>query len=390
MVTGFDDTVGEAGRLFEKRFGRRPRFAASAPGRVNLIGEHTDYNDGYVLPMAIDRWAVVVADRAAAGGPSTLCGPDLGEEVTVDVTGPLAPRPGGAGSFANYLLGVIDQFKGGHEIPNLDLLLTSSVPLGAGLASSAAVEVATGVLLQQVLGVDLGPLELALLCQRAEHAFPGTPCGLMDMFVATHAEPGHALLIDCRTRRSRPVPMPQRVSVLIADTGVRHELAEGAYADRRRTCAEAARKLGVPALRDALAGGLAASKLDDVHRRRARHVIDENQRTLVAAAALATGDLEALGEVMFDGHASLRDLFEVSCPELDVLVEAAAALRGDGGVIGARMTGAGFGGCVVVLGRPETTTRVAETLRRRFAERFGRRPECFAVTAAGGARTITL
>jgi galactokinase len=377
--------VKEAIAGFESRFGRKPRWAAAAPGRVNLIGEHTDYNDGYVLPLAIDRHVVLAADPAA-GGETTLRALDLDEEASADLTGKLRPQPG---SFSSYLLGVADQFAARHDLPNLDLAVTGNVPIGAGLASSAAVEVAMATLLQQVTGSDLDPLELALLCQRAEHEFAGTPCGIMDMFVATHARAGQALLLDCRSMRPRPVPL-EGLSILIADTTVRRELAGSAYADRRRTCTEAAGRLGVASLRDAHVGLLAEAGLGDEQLRCARHVMDENQRTLLAAAALTTGDLEALGELMFDSHESLRDLYGVSCAELDALVEAAAALRGDGGVIGARMTGAGFGGCAVVACRPGAAAGVARELERQFAERFGHAPACFKVTAAGAGETVDL
>lgn len=369
---------------FEQRFGRPPRFAAAAPGRVNLIGGHTDYNDGFVLPIAIDRSVTVAADYAA--GVSTLCAIDLGESVMVDLTAPLAPVPE---RFANYLLGVAAGFARRHALPNLDVAVAGNVPIGAGLGSSAAVEVAFATLLRELTGSGIDPTGLAELCRRGEHEFAGTPCGIMDMLVATLARPGHALLIDCRVPTTRPIPMPDDLAVLVADTTIRHDLADGAYADRRRRCADAAAALGVGALRDADAGRLAEATLDDDATRAARHVIDENQRVLLAAAALATGDLDALGELMFDSHASLRDLLEVSCAELDTLVEIAAGLRGAaGGVIGARMTGGGFGGCVVVLCRPNALERVSAALQRGYGERFGASPVCFAVTAAGPARSI--
>jgi galactokinase len=391
--------VEKAVAAFEGRFGRRPRWAAAAPGRVNLIGEHTDYNDGYVLPMAIDRHVVIAADVAAVS-ETTLRAIDLDEEATADLTGKLRPQPG---SFSNYLLGVADQFAARHDLPNLDLVVTGSVPVGAGLASSATgsvpvgaglassatVEVAMATLLQQVTGSKLEALDLALLCQRAEHEFAGTPCGIMDMFIATHAREGRALLIDCRSMQARPIPLGH-VSILIADTTVRRELAESAYADRRRGCTEAAGRLGVASLRDANVGLLAGAGLDDGQARCARHVVDENQRTLLSAAALTTGDFLALGELMFDSHASLRDLYRVSCPQLDALVEAAAEMAGEGGVIGARMTGGGFGGCVVVACRPGAAGDVSRELDRRFAERFGHRPACFTVMPVGAAKAVKI
>ncbi len=381
-----DPLVASAEAAFVRRFGRKPRFAAAAPGRVNLIGEHTDYNEGFVLPMAIDRRAVIVGDRAARDR-STFWSVDLDQVAEADLTAQLAPQPRG---FANYLLGVADQWNAaGYRLPNLDVVIQSSVPIGAGLASSAAVEVAFAHLLQQVTGAAMSPLDLALLCRRAEHSFPGTPCGIMDMLVATHARPGHAMLIDCRSNQVQaiPLPPPDRASFLIADTGVRHDLADGAYAERRGRCAAAASRLGLPSLRDARRGMPAAGSMPAAELAAALHVLAENERTLVAAAAIATGDLEALGALMFDSHESLRDLLDVSCPELDVLVEAAAALRG-AGVYGARMTGAGMGGCAVVLCRPDALDQVTAALERATRDRFVRAADCFAVAPSGPAGGI--
>jgi galactokinase len=381
-----DPLIASAEAAFVRRFGRKPRYAAAAPGRVNLIGEHTDYNEGFVLPMAIDRRAVIVADRAARER-STFWSVDLDQVAEADLTATLVPQPRG---FGNYLLGVADQWSAaGYRLPNLDVAIHSSVPIGAGLASSAAVEVAFAHLLQEVSGAAMSPLDMALTCLRAEHAFPGTPCGIMDMLVATHARSGHALLIDCQSNRAREIPLPprDRAAFLIADTGIRHDLADGAYAERRARCAAAAKRLGLPSLRHARPGMLAGRSMPAAELAAARHVLAENERTLVAAAALATGDLEAIGALMFDSHESLRDLMEVSCPELDALVEAAAALCG-AGVFGARMTGAGMGGCAVVLCRPDALERVTAALEHAFRGRFGRTADCFAVAPSGRAGAI--
>ncbi|MCH8151994.1 MAG: galactokinase [Planctomycetes bacterium] len=384
-----DRQLSEAVEAFADRFGRPPRFAAAAPGRVNLIGEHTDYNDGYVLPMAIDRWTVILADRSSHR-QSTLWAIDLDELIAVDLTAPLSPV---AGSFANYLLGVVDQFTArGHSVPNLDLAVTSTIPMGAGLASSAAIEVAMATVLEQMTGVQIDRLEKALLCRKAEHTFPGTPCGIMDMFIATLAQPNHALLIDCQSKTAEPISLPpaDQITVLIADTNVRHALASSAYAARRFTCRQAAAKLGVNSLREADLGMLATAQLSEHQRHCARHVICESQRVLLAAAALKTNDLDALGELMFDSHASLRDLYEVSCPELDTLVDAASELRAQGGVIGARMTGGGFGGCAVVVCRTGAVEKVSHRLQRQFAKRFGRPPMIFSSTPAGPAHLLRI
>ena len=382
-----DGQLAAAGRAFAARFGRPPRFAASAPGRVNLIGEHTDYNDGFVLPIAIDRQAVIVADTTGAPD-STLLAMDVNEAAQADLSRPLTPRE--EPRWVNYLLGVGHQFlQRGRALPNLDLAFTSTVPIGAGLSSSAALEVAMATLLEQILGGQLDPVDKALLCQRAEHAFPGTPCGIMDMFIATMARPDHALLIDCRSNDARPIrmPPPEQAALLIADTGVQHELAAGIYAARRATCEQAAARLGLAALRDATAEMLEDAGLTQIEHQRAVHVVRENERTLRAAQLLEAGDVETFGELMFQSHASLRYLYEVSCPELDTLIDAARALRDEGlGVYGARMTGGGFGGCAIVLCHPEAIEATAHRLGSLYAAAHGREPAMFSTRAAGPAK----
>jgi galactokinase len=389
-ATSFDELIGRALAKFFARFGARPRFAAAAPGRINLIGEHTDYNDGFVLPMAIDRWAVIVADFAP-NNQSVFVAADLAREFTLDLRTPLAPSPT-LNAWVNHLTGVVHQFKNrGTEAPNLNLLLTSTVPIGAGLASSAAIEVAMATLIEQITGSRCDPLERAKLCQRAEHEFVGTPCGIMDMLVACAAVEGAAMFIDCRSLQITTVPLPPfgEASVLIVDTGVRHDLAAGMYAQRRCECAEAARQLGVRFLRDATAALLAASALPDVLLHRATHVVTENMRTVLAAAALRTGDLEQLGDLMFASHESLSRLFEVSCAELDLIVEAAGELRGEG-VFGARMTGGGFGGCAIVLCRSGRAADIQVNVCDRFQRQFERSPATFVVRAVGSATPVAL
>ncbi len=393
-MTPLDQLVAEAVEAFTSRFGRPPRFGAAAPGRVNLIGEHTDYNNGFVLPMAIDRWAIVVTDLTPRH-ESTIWAIDLKEIAQWDLTAPLVPVDA---HFANYVLGVVDQFaKLGHTVPNLDVAVTSTVPIGAGLAGSAAIEVATATLLAQVVGAKLDPIEKALLCQRAEHTFPGTPCGIMDMFIATGAQPNHALLIDCQSNSAEPIPLPpaDSVTVLIANTNVRHDLAASAYAARRESCRSAAAKLGLSTLREAatemgISPIFAGRGLTDRESRCAEHVVCENERVRSAAAALGSGEIETVGGLMFDSHASLRDLYDVSCPELDLLVEVAAQMRSDGSVFGARMTGGGFGGCAVLLCRADAVTTVSDALVHRFSSRFTRPATLFTVAAVGASSAFTL
>ncbi len=390
----FDRQLLEAVAAFASRFGRPPRFGAAAPGRVNLIGEHTDYNEGFVLPMAIDRWAIVVADLTPADN-STFWAIDLDEIARCDLSTPLVAVDA---HFANYLLGVVDQFaKLGHTVPNLDVAITSTVPIGAGLASSGAIEVAMATLLENVVGTSLEPIDKALLCQRAEHAFPGTPCGIMDMFIATLARPSHALLIDCQSNTAQPIPLPpaDSVAMLIANTNVQHELAQSEYAARRRTCQESATILGLPTLRDATGkmGTVPIFQergLTDLQARCAKHVVAENQRVLATVRAFKSGDLATVGRLMFESHASLRDLYQVSCAELDALVDAANEMQGDGGVIGARMTGGGFGGCALVMCRADRVTTVSDELADRFSSRFARPATLFTVAAVGASRTLPI
>lgn len=380
------NTVG----AFRRRFGRPPVFAAVAPGRINIIGEHTDYSQGFALPMAIDRQTVIVADHAADASTSTLWAIDLDEVYHADFTRSLKPQGGHA---SDYVLGIAQQFIArGQQLPNLDLAVASTIPPGAGLSSSASVEVAFATLLEQVMHVRLSPLEKAMLCQQAEHDFPGTPCGIMDMYIISSAVPGHAMLLDCRSNQGQHVPLPPQshAAILVIDTRKKHALASGEYAQRRAACERAAQILEVAALRDATIDMLNHNDLSNEDRRKVLHVLAENSRTILAATALASGDLEQLGELMFASHDSLRDLFEVSCDELDILVDAARELRGDKGVYGARMTGGGFGGCVIAICRTEQLRSVQQHLAAAFEQAFGRPCGMFTTTASGAARTVDL
>ncbi len=385
-------------RLFRGRFGRPPEVAASAPGRINLIGEHTDYNEGFVLPIAIERRTTIAAAWSRDPSRSTLVAVDLGQEVVVDLRKALKPIPRGhADFFANYLLGVVEQFRRiDRAIPNLDLLVRSTVPLGAGLSSSASVEVAMATLIEFVTRRPLEPLEKAFLCQRAEHEFPGTPCGIMDMYASVMAQRGHALLIDCRTYESTHIPLPESdaMTLLVVETGVKHDLAAGEYAARRASCEAAAKTLGASTLRDATMAMLDEAKsrgeISEVEECRAAHVVMENVRTLRAANALRNGHLEDFCNAMFESHTSLRTLYEVSCPELDLIVDEAHALREHTGdaLLGARMTGGGFGGCAIVFCRTAAADAIATVIRARFKEAFGRKPLIFRTAAADGAARI--
>jgi galactokinase len=385
-----------ASRAFARTYGRAPQWVALAPGRVNIIGEHTDYNDGFVLPMTIERYtSVVAAPRAASPGEGDnarrlrVHSSEMAE--TVDV--PLDRRVArGASPWANYVRGVLHGLEErGARIPSLDMSIVSDVPLGGGLSSSAALEVATAALLELASGTALTPLERALLCQKAEHQFAGVPCGLMDQLVVTLGDERGPLLIDCRSREARVVPfLDKEMVVLVSNTNVKHTLVDGAYAQRREECASAARVLGIASLRDATTHAIEAREkaLGPTLYRRARHVVTENARTLAAAAALETGRLDGLGPLLYESHRSLKEDYEVSCVELDIVVDAARALGETAGVLGARMTGGGFGGCTVTLVRAREADSVARALRHQYESRTGRSLDTFVTRPARGVHSF--
>lgn len=396
-MVSLDGLVERAVRLFEAHYGRTPRWVAAAPGRVNLIGEHTDYNEGFVLPMAIERYTVLAADRPVADEPAAerpavrLVSDAVDGSVVFEVQGGDVPK-GPKGDWSNYVRGVVAGFVERGVSPGaLDVAVVSSVPLGGGLSSSAALEVAAATLLEAVTGASLAPLEKALLCQQAEHSYAGVPCGIMDQFTAAFGQPEHLLLIDCRTNEATPVPLSDPgVTVLIVNSNVKHELTGGEYAQRRAQCESAARVLGVRALRDATLDQLEAARdrLSEVEFRRARHVITENQRTLAAADALRRGDWSEVGRLMYASHESLRNDYEVSCDELDLLVQTAQDIGPDGGVLGSRMTGGGFGGCTVTLVRTERVAEVAERIAETYQRERGIEPTAFASRPARGAHVV--
>ena len=377
-----------AAASFAQRFGRAPRFAAAAPGRVNLIGEHTDYSDGFVLPMAIQRQTVIVADRAD-GNRATVISREMDEQAAFTVDPALAA---GDPPWANYVKGVVAGGLGkGLDPGGFDAVIDSTVPVGGGLSSSAALEVAAATLIEALTDTTLAPTDKAQLCQRAEHEFAGMPCGIMDQSIAVMGQADGAMLLDCRLLAVRHVPLADpQVAVLIVNSNVRHELTGSEYADRRRQCEQAAAALDVKALRDATLPMLTASekRLDPVTYRRAQHVITENRRVLDAADALVAGDWRALGQLMYASHFSLRDDFQVSCPELDLLVDLAAALGESRGVFGSRMTGGGFGGCTVSIVATNAIASVVQHISRDYVRQTGIEPTAFATRPAAGARIL--
>jgi galactokinase len=369
---------------FRRRFGRPARLVAEAPGRVNLIGEHTDYNEGHVLPLAIDR---TVAAAAAPGGQGMRAySLDYDEE---DSFSPADVRPLPEGGWRNYVRGVVRALgEAVYVADGAELAISGDVPIGAGLSSSAALEVAVAGALAAVGGFSLTPADLAALARRAENDFVGVQCGPMDQLAAVFGQREQALLIDCRSLEVEPVALglaERRVAIVIVDSGVRRVLGESPYNERRAECAAAAAALGVRALRDVTPEGLEARRdeLPPVLYRRARHVVSEERRVEAAAGALRSGELEALGRLLYESQWSLRDDFQASCAELDLLVEAAAHVEG---VLGARLTGAGFGGCTLNLVREEALDDLPRRLLEPYRERTGLTAEMHIVRASDGLR----
>jgi galactokinase len=348
-----------------------------APGRVNLIGDHTDYHDGLVLPLAVDRDCMIAA-RSRDDGRVTVHSAELSGVVDIAADGGDEPRTVEP-VWGRYVAGIVRTLADAGRAPaGLDAALSSSVPVGSGLSSSAALEVAVALALGEAAGFALPAADLARACQRGEQLATGVPSGVMDQLVALLGQAGHALLLDCRTLAAEPIVLPDALAVLVVHSGLPRALAGSAYADRRADGERVAARLGVPALRDAA--------LDEVRDEpRARHVVTENERVLRFAAALRAGDAATLGSLLLASHASLRDDYEVSTPELDVLVD----LLVEHGAIGARLTGAGFGGCVVALVPRSRVGDVARKTAVRYRSATGLDGDAFEVRAVDGAGPLT-
>ena len=362
----------------------------TAPGRVNLIGEHTDYNDGFVLPFAIER-STLVAGAVRDDFKIVVRSLNLDAAAEIDLSREGSPSK----AWTDYVEGVARALvRRGVAVSGADLLIDSDVPAGAGLSSSAALKMSVGLALSRLAGGDVDRTVLALAGQEAEHRWVGTMCGIMDQMVVSRGRRDHALLIDCRTLDARPVPLVLGgYVILVCDSGVKHELATSGYNERRRACEEGAAMLSkarpIKALRDVSEEEFARREheLPEPIRRRCRHVVGENQRTTDAAEALAAGDLARVGALMNASHASLRDDYEVSCSELDLLVETAQA---QAGVLGARMTGGGFGGCTVNLVESARVPALEAALGAAYERTVGRRPVTFITRATDGARELSL
>jgi galactokinase len=350
---------------FQSRFGHVPSVVAAAPGRVNLIGEHVDYNHGFVLPMAIERYVIIAV--APSSDPSqehaAFYSSDMQESIDVPIGASFGPTCSGWG---RYIEGVIAGFvSGGCSVPPLNAVIGSNVPHGGGLSSSAALEVATATMLEGITGQQLEPLEKAILCQHAEHNFAGMPCGIMDQVSSVFGMPGELMLLDCISQEIQTVPFhEENVSVLITNSNIKHELAGGEYAERRRQCESAFEKLGLLSWRDVTLTDLdsARSRLTNDELACGRHVVTEIARTLDAAEAFADGQWALVGELMYSSHESLQKDFRVSCAELDALVRIAREIGPEDGVYGSRMTGGGFGGCSVTLVRSDRAKAVRERI----------------------------
>ncbi len=379
--------ISRVERCFEDEFGYRPSHLVQAPGRVNLIGEHTDYNDGFVLPCAINKNIVVAAasrsDRIIRvksvdfdDEPDEF---DLTEDIVFD-----RDR-----LWVNYVRGSMNVLKGrGYLFAGADIAVSGNVPQGAGLSSSAALEVVIGQTIKELNHLDIDKIEIAKNGQQAESEFVGCNCGVMDQIVSVMGEADHALLVDCRSLEIRAVPMPQDSSLLIINSNKRRDLLDSEYNLRREQCERAARYFGVRALRDVGIEELelAASVLGDLVTRRARHVITENQRTLRAADALQAGDLSSMSRLMAASHASMRDDFEITVREIDLLVEIVSEVIGESG--GVRMTGGGFGGCVVSLLPTDGVDEVKAAVEQEYEKATGLKESIFVSRAAQGASLI--
>jgi galactokinase len=382
--------IDSASNQCKYRYGIVPPHIVAAPGRVNLIGEHIDYNDGFVLPMAIERYVVIAADTEenSATPVAKLFSADMNESVSIPLDTPLQP---GFQSWSAYIAGVIAGFqKRNIKIPSFNAVISSNLPLGAGLSSSAALEVAMATLLEAITGHTLEPAEKALLCQKAEHEFAGVPCGIMDQFSSVFGKQNELILLDCQSQKIEAIPfITDDVTILITNTNTHHELADGEYATRRSQCDSALEKLNQTSWREIKMEDLenTRAKLTEIEYRRAHHIITEIERTTQAAKAFAINDWTQVGKLMNASHRSLRNDFQVSCKELDILVE--LALEMSDSVYGSRMTGAGFGGSTVTLMKTDHAETVQNTLNEKYQEQTGLTPQSFITRPAQGAHIIT-
>ncbi|CAI1616194.1 galactokinase [Serratia plymuthica] len=371
--------------IFTERFGYAPALTIQAPGRVNLIGEHTDYNDGFVLPCAIDYQTVIAGARRDDRQIRVIAADYDGQLDQFSLDDPIVSHPDQL--WSDYVRGVIKHLQLRNvNFGGADLVIAGNVPQGAGLSSSASLEVAVGQVMQALYELPLDGVALALNGQEAENQFVGCNCGIMDQLISALGEQDHALLIDCRSLETRAVSVPENIAVVIINSNVKRGLVDSEYNTRREQCEAAARFFGVKALRDVSPELFfpIQHELDPIVAKRARHVITENDRTLAAADALAAGDMKLMGRLMAESHASMRDDFAITVPPIDQLVEIVKKVIGDRG--GVRMTGGGFGGCIVALMPQELVEQVRETVAREYPlQTNGLRETFYVCKASAGA-----
>lgn len=376
---------------FKRRYNCAPEWIVAAPGRVNLIGEHTDHNGGFVLPMAINRMTQIAAGRNRDATEPLIDAYSINLHES-DSFPASDRRLEPAGLWTDYVKGVLAEFLDRGVSPgSLNMVVWSDIPIGCGLSSSAALQVATARLLQQFDAGTVADAEVPGLCQVAEHKFTGVPVGIMDQFCIAKAREGCLVFLDCRSLQAEHVPFADpEVAVLIVNSHVSRELRSGAYAERRGQCIEACRIMGIDELRDATEQAVAAAsdKLGDVCYRRARHVTSENARTVQAVAAIRAQDWHQLGQLMYASHDSLATDFDVSCEELDILVDIARQVGIDGGVYGSRMTGGGFGGCTVSLIRRDSADMIIQRLQSGYCHATGIELTAYVATPCHGVRVL--
>ena len=376
MIAQVEDVVVHA---FTSRFGGRPRVFA-APGRINIIGEHTDYSEGLVMPAAIDRFCLAAMGK---NGSDTIRVLALGRQEEAEIT----PGFTRSGTWVDYVSGVRQSLRdAGIDVPGCDLVIHGNVPEGAGVSSSAALEVSTMLAMLACADITASPIDMALWAQSAESKYVGVPCGVMDQFISANGIAGHALILDCRSLTYERAPLPPDVAFLLVDSTVRHRLVDGGYAARRADCETAAERLGLRVLRDANPAMLAKSFISERVMRRARHVINENERVVATAKALVAADLSEVGRLMNQSHASLRDDFDVTCRETDILADIASQTSG---VYGARQMGGGFGGAVLALVDAYAVETASRTISDAYRAQTGISASSFVCGIGGGAREIT-
>lgn len=372
---------------FKKLYSGSPRVFR-APGRVNLIGEHTDYNEGFVFPMAIDRYTYVAISKRD-DRKFNIHSAGFKESIEIDLAS-AEPKK----HWSDYVVGVASILEGeGFSVAGADIYIDSNVPLGAGLSSSAAIEVSTAFALQRINNLEIDKLNLAKYCQRAENKFVGMNCGIMDQFISVHGKENNALFLDCRSLNYELVPIDvSKAGIVVCNTMIKHELGASEYNKRRKECetgvsAIKAKYINVNSLRDATKENLEAvkSEIDDIVFKRCKHVITEDERAALSISALKTGNFELFGNLLNGSHDSLRDDYEVSCKELDIMVDSARSLDY---VFGARVTGGGFGGCTVNLIKHDKIERFVQEIKNKYEEKTGITPDVYTFLPSNGVMEI--